>query len=168
MTKRSYSPFQSLVQRFAASRFGSWFGSVALHHLDGFLLKLTRGRSTMTRIVSGLPVVILTTVGAKSELPRTVPLLCIRDDEDPTIFALIATNWGQAHYPGWYFNLKANPRAKCVIASQGGEYVAHEANGEEYDRFWRYAVKMYAGYSRYKERAGNRSVPIMVMTPLST
>jgi deazaflavin-dependent oxidoreductase (nitroreductase family) len=167
MTKTSYPPFQSLVQKFAASRFGSWFGSVALHHLDVLSLKLTRGRSTMTRIVSGLPVVILTTVGAKSGLPRTVPLLDIRDEVDPTVFAFIATNWGQSHHPAWYFNLKANPRAICSIGGQSGEYLAHEASGEEYERFWRYATRMYAGYTRYKQRAVIRRIPIMVMTPLT-
>lgn len=166
MTNRRCSPFQSLVQKFAATRFGSWFGSVALHHLDGLVLKLTRGRSTMTRIVSGLPVVILTTVGAKSGMPRTVPLLCIRDEVEPIKFALIATNWGQFHHPGWYFNLKANPQAKCSFGVQSGKYLAHEANGEEYERFWRYAARMYAGYTRYKQRAGIRRIPIMVMTPL--
>lgn len=158
---------QSLVQKFAATRFGSWFGSVALHHLDDQFLKLTRGRKTMTRVVSGLQVVILTTIGAKSGLQRTIPLLCIRDEVDPTIFALIATNWGQSHHPGWYFNLRANPQANCSISGQSGKYVAHEASGEEYERFWRYATKTYAGFTRYKQRAGKRRIPIMVMRPLA-
>jgi len=136
MTRKSYSPLHALMQKIASSRPGAWFYSGTLHHCDRIFLKLTGGRSTMTGLVGGLPVVILTTTGAKSGLPRTLPLLCIRDEQDPTIFALIASNWGRAHYPAWYFNLNANPHATCSIRGQIGEYRAHEASGEEYERFW--------------------------------
>ena len=166
MTRKSYSLFHSLMQKIASSRPGAWFTSGTLHHFDHIFLKLTGGRSTMTSLVAGLPVVILTTTGAKSGLPRTLPLLCIRDEQDPTTFALIASNWGQAHYPAWYFNLKAKPHATCSIRDQIGEYMAHEASGEEYERFWQYAGNTYIGYPLYKQRVGKRRIPIMVMTPL--
>ena len=115
--------------------------------------------------MTGLPVVILTTAGAKSGLPRTTPLLCIRDEDNPETFALIATNWGQRHYPGWYHNLKANPQATCSIRGQSGNYRAHEAEDDEYDKFWRIAGATYLGFPLYKERIGTtRHIPIMVMT----
>ncbi len=43
----------------------------------------------------------------------------------------------------------------------------HEARAEEYERVWRYAADTYLGYPLYKKRVGGRSIPIMVMTPLS-
>ncbi len=166
MTPTKYAPFFTLMQRLAASRPGAWFYARTLHHLDKLILKLSGGRVTLTSLVAGLPVVMVTTTGAKSGRRRILPLLCIRDQHDPTTFALIASNWGQRHHPAWYFNLKASPRATCAIAGQVGTYVAHEAGGEEYERFWRYAAETYLGYPLYKQRVGGRSIPILVMTPL--
>ena len=123
---------------------------------------------TMSSLVAGVPLVVVTTTGARSGLPRTVPLLCIRDELDPATFALIATNWGQAQYPAWYFNLKANPRAACSIAGETGQYMAHKAVGEEYARFWQYAADTYLGYPLYRQRIHGRNIPIMVMTPLKS
>ncbi len=166
MTPKIYAPFYSLMQKFSSSRPGAWLLSRTLHHIDHLVLKVTGGRLTMTSILTGLPVVIVTTIGAKSGKPRTIPLLCIRDQGIPTTFAIIATNWGQRHYPAWYFNLKANSHAICSIHGQIEEYVAHEASGEEYERFWQAAVNTYLGYSLYKQRVGKRHIPILVLTPL--
>lgn len=131
--------------------------------MDRTLLKLTIKRTTLTSVLSGLPVVVVTTVGAKSGVARTVPLACIRDERDPNSFALVASNWGQDHHPAWYFNLRACPRATCLISGRTGEYVAHEATGEEYERFWQRATDAYIGFPAYRQRAGNRHIPIMVM-----
>jgi len=64
------------------------------------------------------------------------------------------------------FNLKANPRAVGAIRGQIETYIAHEASGEEYDRFWQYAANTYPGYPLYKHRVGARRIPIMIMTPV--
>jgi deazaflavin-dependent oxidoreductase (nitroreductase family) len=109
---------------------------------------------------------MLTTTGAKSGLPHTIPLIYIRDEENPEIFALIASNWGQDHNPAWYYNLKKNPCAVCSIRGETREYLAHEATGEEYERFWQRATETYVGYPLYKARAGSRRIPIMAMTPV--
>ena len=118
MSRRSYSFFHGLVQKIGSSRFGAWFYARTLHHFDRVAFKLSGGRATVTSVLAGLPVVLLTTTGVKSGLPRTLPLLCIRDERNPTTFALVASNWGQTHYPAWYLNLKANPRATCSIRGQ--------------------------------------------------
>ncbi len=168
MTPIKYAPFYALMQRAAASPPGAWLYARILHHVDRFALKLSGGRMTLTSLLAGLPVVMVTTTGARSGRPRTVPLVCIRDKDDPALFALIASNWGQRRHPAWYFNLKANPQATCAIASQAGQYAAHEALGEEYEKFWRYAADTYLGYPRYKQRTGGRRIPIMVMTPMKS
>jgi hypothetical protein len=63
--------------------------------------------------------------------------------------------------------LKANPRAICAIGGKVGEYMAHEASGEEYERFWQCALDTYIGYPNYKQRVDERHIPIMVMTPVA-
>ena len=75
----------------------------------------------------------------------------------------MASNFGQQHYPAWYFNLKANPLATCTLRGQAGEYLAHEAEGAEYDHYWQLAQAAYAGFPLYKERASHRRIPIMVL-----
>lgn len=166
MTRKKYNPFQSLVQKIAATPPGAWLLARTLHHSDRLVWRLSGGRRTLTSWLAGAPMVVVTTTGAKSGWPRTTPLLCIRDEDDPATFAIIATNWGQKHYPAWYFNLKANPRATCVIDGAARDYRAHEATGEEYARFWQYATNTYRGYPMYKQRISGRTIPIMVMTPL--
>lgn len=165
MSQKKYSRFHTLMQKIAATPTGARFYARTLHLFDGLFLRLSGGRMTISSLVSGLPVVIVTTTGAKSGLPRTIPLLCIRDEGDPASFAIIATNWGQKRYPAWYFNLKAHPRATCSIAGKEGKYLAHEAVDEEYARFWQCAADIYIGYPLYKQRIDGRSIPIMVMTP---
>lgn len=165
MTATKYAPFFTLVQRLATSPPGVWFLGRTLHHFDRLILNLSGRRLTLTGLFTGLPVVMLTTTGARSGRPRTVPLLYIRDPADPTTFALIASNWGRRRYPAWYYNLKADPRAQGDLGGKVGRYVAHEAVGGTYERFWQYAADLYPGYLLYRQRAGGRRIPIMIMTP---
>ena len=48
-----------------------------------------------------------------------------------------------------------------------GEYTAREAEGEERERLWEEAVDLYAGYANYRERAGSRVIPVVVLEPAS-
>ncbi len=157
-----YSLFHSFIQTFAASRAGSWLLGHVLRYLDRLTLRLSGGRTTLTPILAGLPVAMVTTTGAHSGLPRTQPLAPIHDPQDPRRFALIASNFGNHHFPAWYYNLKKNPRAVCVADGLTGTYNAREVSGAEYDRFWSYATDAYFGYRLYRQRAGRR-IPIMVM-----
>jgi deazaflavin-dependent oxidoreductase (nitroreductase family) len=150
------------VQKLASTRAGAWFLSLTLHRLDSALLSLTRNRTSLTAVLAGVPVVSLTCIGAKSGASRTVPLLCV-PDADPSTFALVASNWGQHHHPAWYYNLMAHPRATCSIDGRTEEYVAHPADGEEYEKFWQRAADIYMGFPLYKQRAADRHIPIMVM-----
>ncbi len=165
MTKQP-NLFNKFAVSIAASGPGSWLFSRILHHIDPVAFRWTHGRRTLTSILTGLPIVMLTTIGRKSGQSRTLPLLGIRAPENAGVFALIASNWGQQRNPGWYYNLKARPRATCVIDGVRGNYEAREATGGDYDRFWRYAEAVYPGFPVYKKRAAGRHIPIMVMTPV--
>jgi hypothetical protein len=90
MNQRRYCFFHAVVQKIAPSRSGAWFYARTLHHVDRVAFKLSGGRATVTSALAGLPVVLLTTTGAKSGLPRTLPLLCIRDERNPATFGLVA------------------------------------------------------------------------------
>jgi len=160
----AFRSIQALVRRLASTRPGSWILSRSLPSVDPVILRLTRGRHTLTSLLAGVPVVMVTTRGAHSGNRHTVPLLPIHDPDNPERFALIASNWGQPRFPMWYFNLKAHPQAHCALDGRRAIYLAHEAQGEEYERLWRAAVGLYRGYALYRQRAGRR-IPIMVMEP---
>ena len=69
MNQRRYSFFHGLVQKIGSSRFGAWLYARTLHHFDRVAFKLSGGRATLTSALAGLPVILLTTTGAKSGLP---------------------------------------------------------------------------------------------------
>ena len=151
--------FQKLVHRLLMLRPVSAFLSLVLHPADSFLLRLTRGRYTVTRIV-GLPIIQLTTKGAKTGQLRTVPLVSVLDGGT---IALIASNFGGKHAPGWYYNLKVNPECEVKFDGALQKFIARETDGDEYYHYWQMAVSLYAGYEKYKERAAHRHIPVMVL-----
>jgi deazaflavin-dependent oxidoreductase (nitroreductase family) len=166
MAKREYSWLQSTMQKMGSTRLGAWFFSHTQSHLDKMILKLTNNRTTITNILAGFPIIVLTSKGAQSGLLRTVPLVGVPDESGSDRIALIASNYGKKRYPAWYHNLKANPQAMGSIRGQTTDYFAREAEGEEYDRFWVAAKDIYKGFSNYQERVGDRHIPIMVLTPI--
>lgn len=157
--------WQRLIQQLSAIEvISTWFLSKYLHHIDAAVLKWSQGRKNLTTMLAGLPVVLITTVGAKSGRPRTLPLAGFPDGER---IILVPTNFGQENYPGWYYNLLANP---IVHMQQNGslkEYTARTADQGEWQEYWDLAVYYYPGYQAYRERRGNREVPLFILEPKS-
>lgn len=133
-----------------------------LHRVDGFFWKISRGRLFFSGALVGIPSFQITSIGAKSKQPRTLVLYGFSENEK---IALIASNFGQAHNPSWYYNLKANPKCQVQWRGASHEYIAREAEGEEYEKFWNMAVSYYQGYALYKVRAAHRRIPVMVLEP---
>lgn len=90
----------------------SWLSARVMHRLDKGVHRITAGRTTFAGIVTGLPVVMLTTTGARSGQPRTWPLLGLRDGDR---IVVVASNYGQRNHPAWYHNLRANPIASVAV-----------------------------------------------------
>jgi deazaflavin-dependent oxidoreductase (nitroreductase family) len=153
--------WQRIFQRFLMTRAVTAIVAPILHHADTFVLRLTGGRLDFTR-ASGLPVVELTTTGAKSGQPRTLPLAGYLDGDK---FVLIASNYGREHHPAWYHNLKANPECVVKKSGQARTYVARETEDEERERYWDLANSYYEGYEVYRQRASHRKIPVMVLEP---
>jgi len=117
----------------------------------------------MVSLLGGLPVLTLTTTGARSGRKRDVPLIGIPDG---IRIIVIASNFGKTNHPAWYYNLSANPEVEVTIGRRKGKYIAREAIEEEYDAYWEKAVSYYGGYDAYKKRTGGRKIPIIVLSPL--
>ena len=106
---------------------------------------------------------MLTATGARSGRPRTTPLLYFSDGDD---VVLIASNYGGRRHPAWYRNVKANPDVTLSARGQTARYRAREAEGAERDRLWKLAQRFARTYGRYEQMAGERRIPLMVLSPL--
>ena len=122
---------QKFIHRFLMVKPVSAVLSKILHRADALILKHTNGRHTLTKIV-GLPIIQLTTIGARTGKARTMPLVSLFDGDK---IALIGSNFGQKHNPGWYYNLKAHPKCTVQVSGKPAEYIARQVEGEEREKY---------------------------------
>jgi deazaflavin-dependent oxidoreductase (nitroreductase family) len=148
------------MRSFAASGPGSWLFARVMHRVDRPVYRLTSGRHTFASLASGLPVVMLTTTGARTGARRTVPVLGLPTGDG---LAVIASNFGQTHHPAWYHNLRANPDGQVTVDGMTRAFRAIEAEGEMRARIWQEGLKLYPGWSQYERRASNRQISIFVL-----
>jgi len=104
--------WQRGIRRFAASGPGSWLFSRTLDHLDRVVFRATRGKHMASSLLSALPVAMVTTKGARSGEPRTVPLLGLPTDDG---LAIIGSRYGNAKHPAWRHNLRKHARGEVEI-----------------------------------------------------
>jgi deazaflavin-dependent oxidoreductase (nitroreductase family) len=152
--------FQRLVWKVSSSRPGAWLFAKTLHHIDRLVLRLSRGRATLPGVLAGLPVITVATTGVRTGLRREVPLVGVPSGDD---IAVIGTRFGQDRTPGWYFNLRAEPRAEVGYRGRTVPVVAREAEGDERDAVWARGCRMYAGYQAYARRIDSRPIHVMVL-----
>jgi deazaflavin-dependent oxidoreductase (nitroreductase family) len=147
-----------LVQRMAATRPLAWLSARVLHRLDRTVYRWTRGRTTFSDQVSGLPIVMLTTTGARTGRPRTLPVVGLPDGDG---LVVIASNFGQRRHPAWYHNLRAHPLVSVTVGGVTREYAAREVGGAERDRYYEYGIEVNPGWAQYGRRTGDRRIPVI-------
>ena len=140
----------------------TWFYARALQHIDAVVYRASRGRATFTSWVTGLPIVMLTTTGAKSGRARTLPVLGVPHDGS---LVVIASNYGQERNPAWYHNLRAHPRAHILFEGEQREVVARVLSGDERERWYALGVEIYPGWTEYRKRAAHREIPVIELRP---
>ena len=150
------------LRRAAGTRPMAWFFARVLHRIDRPLIRMFGGLTSLTTLLTGLPIVELTTTGARSGLPRTMPIVGVPDGER---LVLVASNYGNPHHPAWYHNLRAHP--ECTVRFRGEQRAmrAYEAEGEERERLWALDLTVYPARAAYARRAAGRRIPVMVLEP---
>lgn len=152
--------YQSIVERFAQTRFGARLFVRIATALDRRLIRWSRGKLTSGVGTSHKNHICLLKVrGAKTGRLRTVPLLATSVGDS---IVLVASNGGSPNHPAWYFNLKKNPACDVVLAGTESHRIAREVEGAERERYWAAASATYPGYESYAERAG-REIPVMIL-----
>lgn len=137
------------VLRLAAS---PWFARVApsvVPRFDRFVHRVTGGRTTLS--AGMVPTVLLTTTGARSGQPRTVPLACVPDGDD---LYVVGSNFGRERHPAWSANLIAHPRARASFAGREFEVDAHRLAPHEQAEMWPRLVEVWPAYDVYAQRSG--------------
>ncbi|MFF4759438.1 nitroreductase family deazaflavin-dependent oxidoreductase [Streptomyces sp. NPDC001292] len=110
---------------------------------------------------TGLPVILLTTVGARSGRIRKTPLMRV---EHEGRYAVVASQGGAPKHPFWYFNLKADPRVELQDGVVKQDMTAREVTGTEKERWWERAVAAFPPYAEYQEKT-SREIPVFVLEP---
>jgi deazaflavin-dependent oxidoreductase (nitroreductase family) len=155
---RQARPLQRLVRRSAATRpLARLYGRIQ-QPVDRIVYRATAGRATLSSWLSGIEVSMLTTTGARTGRPRTLPVLALPDGQD---VVLIASNFGRPRHPSWYHNLRADPHATIVTAGVRRELVARELNGADRDRWYARAEELFPPFTYYPRWAGEREIPVL-------
>lgn len=113
--------------------------------------------------MKGMPVVLLTTIGAKTGKLRKTPLMRVEHDGH---YAIVASLGGAPKNPVWYYNVVKNPRVELQDGTVTGDYEAREVFGDEKARWWERAVAAYPDYADYQQKT-ERQIPVFVLTPVS-
>ena len=111
----------------------------------------------------GLPVIVLTTRGAKSGKIRKTPLMRVADGGR---YAVVASLGGAPKHPVWYYNVKAEPRVELQDGPVKQDMLAREVTGDEKAKWWDVAVQAYPDYADYQRRT-DREIPVFVLEPTS-
>lgn len=112
--------------------------------------------------LKGRPVVLLTTIGAKTGKLRKTPLMRVEHDGQ---YAVVASLGGAPKNPVWYHNVVKHPRVELQDGTATGDYEAREVFGEEKATWWRRAVEVWPDYADY-QRKTDREIPVFVLTPI--
>jgi deazaflavin-dependent oxidoreductase (nitroreductase family) len=123
------------------------------------------GQRANTLLDTGLPIIVVTTLGAKSGKVRKSPLMRVERDGE---YALVASKGGSPENPEWYHNLVEHPGD--VVIQDGPEPIAvhvREVTGDEKRDWWQLAVEAYPPYAEYQERT-TRPIPVFIATQVAS
>lgn len=109
----------------------------------------------------GVPVLLLSTTGARTGEPRTSPVVYLADGERWVIFGSKA---GAPSNPAWYHNLRATPAARIEVGTETFDVDAVITEGEERDRLFARQAARYPQFDEYASNAGGRVIPVIALT----
>ena len=152
------------VARILATSTGSAIHRTFVAPLDTRLMHLTGGRVHLAK--GTIPLVLLRASGARSGVERDVPLAYFTDGDD---VILVASNYGQAKHPSWYYNLLKNPKCQLFAdgrSDRGGSFVARPTHGADHDRLFELVECYAANFTSYAANTnGIRIIPVLRLTP---
>jgi F420H(2)-dependent quinone reductase len=122
--------------------------------------KYMESGGTEGTFLQGKPVILLTTIGAKSGKIRKTPLMRVEHDGR---YAIVASLGGAPKNPVWYHNVTANPRVELQDGTETHDYEAREVFGDERATWWERAIRAWPDYAEYQTKT-DRQIPVFVLT----
>src|SRR5262245_12645660 len=119
------------------------------------LFENSGGTEGTTLLDTGLPVVIVTNIGAKTGKVRKTPLMRVEHDGH---YAAVASLGGAPKNPVWYYNIKSDPHVELRDGTVTGDYTAREVTGAEKAQWWERAVQAWPDYADYQTKT-TREIP---------
>jgi deazaflavin-dependent oxidoreductase (nitroreductase family) len=116
----------------------------------------------LTGRFAGRTLVLLTTTGARSGQPRTIPLAFTRDGDN---YVVIASKAGSPTHPDWYHNLVQNPIVTLETGEETFQARARVTEGEERQRLYDAQAALMPGFAEYQRRTA-RQIPVVVFERL--
>jgi deazaflavin-dependent oxidoreductase (nitroreductase family) len=110
----------------------------------------------------GKPIVIVTSIGAKTGQIRKTPLMRVEHEGD---YAIVASQGGAPKHPVWYHNLVANPRVQLQDGPEPQDMTAREVTGEEKAQWWKRSIEAWPDYAEYQKKT-DREIPVFVLEPV--
>ena len=110
----------------------------------------------------GMPVVVITSVGATTGNLRKNPVMRVEDDG---VYAAVASKGGAPGNPAWYGNLIQHPLVELQDGSSKGDYAARVTSGEERELWWKRALDVWPDYADYQTKT-DREIPVFVLEPV--
>jgi deazaflavin-dependent oxidoreductase (nitroreductase family) len=114
---------------------------------------------TETLDLRGRPVIVLTSVGAKTGKLRKTALMRV---EHEGVYAVVASLGGAPKHPVWYYNLKKNPHVELQDGPEKHDYIAREVFGDEKALWWERACETWPPYADYQKKT-SREIPVFVL-----
>jgi len=123
------------------------------------------GELANTLLDTGIPIIVISTIGHKSGLIRKVPLMRVEHDGR---YGIIASKAGAPKHPGWFHNLVADPHIKIQDGAVAVDFVVEQVSGPERDEWYARGVAVYPPYADYQVSASEhgREIPVFVATPM--
>lgn len=121
----------------------------------------SNGQEANTLPNTDMPIILLTSVGAKSGKLRKTPLMRVEHDGN---YAVVASKGGAPEHPVWYYNLKKQPHVELQDGPVKRDYRARELSGDERAIWWERSVAAYPPYAEYQTKT-TRLIPVFVLEP---
>jgi F420H(2)-dependent quinone reductase len=125
------------------------------------LFERTNGSEGNTML--NLPIIIVTSRGAKSGSIRKTPLMRV---EHESLYVAVASQGGSPTHPVWYYNLVAEPHCEVQDGANKSDRTARLLSGAERSEWWDRAVAAYPPYAEYQTKT-TREIPVFLLEPRS-
>jgi len=109
-----------------------------------------------------MPVVVVTSLGARSGKIRKTPLMRVEHDGR---YALVASQGGAPDNPTWYYNLVNHPQVEIQDGPVRQDMTVRILDGEEKAVWWQRCVAAFPDYADYQEKT-DRQIPVFVAEPV--